>query len=143
MRSRPTPSANRHRAGIATVEMALIVPLLAVLAIGSIDVTRAIQVKHYLTDAARTGARAATKPGCNDTSVKSAITTTLANYGIASNIVTPTIKVNGVVANCSTAKSGDSVQIRVSVPITSVAWIPTMFFSTSTVDSESLTMVHH
>lgn len=131
------------RRGIATIEFAVVAPVMMLLVLGTIDVTRVIQVKHYLTDAARTGCRAGTRPDATNTQIQAAVDTTVATFNIDKTDMTTTVRVNGSVANASTAKSGDSIGVTVSIPINQVAWISSLFFATNAVTSEPLTMMRH
>lgn len=50
------PPRSRRSAGQSTVELALMLPLLSVLALGTYDVSRAIRAKNVLVDMSREGA---------------------------------------------------------------------------------------
>ena len=78
------PKRPRSRRGAAVVEFAVIAPFLVAIMLGMFEVTRALQVKNYLTDAARSGCRIAIQPGSTTQSVTDNINTVLAN-----NWVTP------------------------------------------------------
>src|SRR5205814_3863555 len=117
MRSATLLRRCRHRA-TATVEFALLAPLLAAILMGSIELARAVMVKGILTDAARDGARIGALPGegnsiVSHTDVTTDITNILTDNGIDSTKVTIVIKVNGVVANVNTAVSGDQISVQV------------------------------
>src|SRR5262249_49676815 len=117
------------RAGVAAAELAAVAPLLALLAAGMIEVTRVVQVKHYLTDTARSACRLAILPGSSTASVTANIQQTLAANGIDAADVTPTILVNGSPADVNTAKAGDQISVQVSVPVARVNWITPVIFT--------------
>jgi Flp pilus assembly protein TadG len=133
------PAAARH--GAAVVEFAVIAPFLTMIALGMIEVTRAIQVKDVLTDAVRSSCRLAILPGSDNAAVTSNINTLLNNAGIPPDYATITIQVNGQTADVKTAVQGDKVAVQLSVPLDKVSWITPLFFTDQSVDSETLTMM--
>jgi Flp pilus assembly protein TadG len=133
------PAAARH--GAAVVEFAVIAPFLTMIALGMIEVTRAIQVKDVLTDAVRSSCRLAILPGSDNAAVTSNINTLLNNAGIPPDYVTITIQVNGQTADVKTAVQGDKVAVQLAVPLDKVSWITPLFFTDQSVDSETLTMM--
>jgi Flp pilus assembly protein TadG len=133
------PAASRP--GSAVVEFAVIAPFLATIALGMIEVTRAVQVKDVLTDAVRSGCRLAALPGSDNTAVTNNISTILNNAGIPPAYATITIQVNGKTADVKTAVQGDKVSVQLAVPINKVNWITPLFFTNQSVDTETLTMM--
>jgi Flp pilus assembly protein TadG len=132
------PSARR---AAATVELAAIVPLLGLLTVGMIEVTRAIQVKHYLTDAARSACRLAILPGSSNDQVTAAVNQVLTGFDIDPSDAATTFQVNGVAADVSTANQGDRIAVKVSVPVAKVSWVAPFIFSSQSVESETLVMM--
>jgi Flp pilus assembly protein TadG len=130
----------RRRAS-AAVEFAVIVPFLTLLALGMIEVTRAIQVKDALTDAARSGCRQAIKPATASAAVQADINHNLTSAGIPNAYATITILVNGKTADALTAVKGDQVTVKVTVPVTKVGWLTPIFFSGQSVESEIVIMM--
>ena len=61
MRMRPLPSARRAARGIAAVEFAIVLPLLALLLFMVVDLSRAIQAKIILLNISREGANLAAR----------------------------------------------------------------------------------
>jgi hypothetical protein len=61
--SRPTRSRRRRQAGNVAVELALALPFLLLIIAGIVDLGMLYWEKHVLTNAAREGARAASKAG--------------------------------------------------------------------------------
>jgi Flp pilus assembly protein TadG len=125
---------------MAVVEFAVVAPFLVLLGAGVIEVTRAVQVKQNLTDAARSGCRLAIQPGSSNATVQSTMTAVLTANGITAT-VTPAITVNGKSVDVNTAVQGDQISIKLSVPIANVGWIMPYIFSSTTVESETLTMM--
>lgn len=141
----PTWNARRKRAprrGTATVEFAIIAPILVALMLGMVEVTRAIQVKEILTDTARSGCRLGAMPGTTTQSITSNVSTILSNNGISATNATITVQVNGSsTADAKTAVRGDKITVMVSVPISSVNWVTPLFISKLAVGSEAQHMV--
>jgi|ERR1043165_2445014 Flp pilus assembly protein TadG len=134
---------DRSRRGTAAIEFAIIAPILSLLMLGMLEVTRAIQVKNYLTDAARSGCRVAIQPGNNTQKVTDNINAILSADGIDTTKVTTTILVNGNNVDVSTALKYDTISVKVAVPISAVSWVPLVYFTSTEVDSETLVMAHY
>jgi Flp pilus assembly protein TadG len=137
---RTSPSAPPRRAA-AAVEMAALVPFLGIVVTGSIEVTRAIQVKNYLTDAARSGCRLAVLPSGTNAGVTSNINQVLTDHGLSTTAATMTIQVNGKTVDVSTAKQGDQVSVKVGMPISQISWITLSIFTSQSVESETQVML--
>lgn len=129
--------------GGAVVEFAIIAPLLATIVLGTIEVTRAIQVKNVLTDTARSGCRIAVEYGANSQSVKDNISSILTSNGIDTKLATTTILVNNKAVDLSTAAKYDVISVKIALPIASVNWVSPLFFSNMAVESETLVMMRH
>src|SRR5262245_15807612 len=101
------------RRASAAVEMAIVLTFVfAPATYGMIEMSRAIQVKDFLTGTARSAGAVAIKAGNDNAAVASNITSTLTTYGINSTLATTTIKVNGDVADVKTAVAGDQISIK-------------------------------
>lgn len=136
-------SPNRlARRGAAAVEFAVIAPFLVAIMLGMIEVTRAIQVKNYLTDTARSGCRLAVKSGSTTQAVKDNINTVLTSNGLDSSYATISVLVNNKDVDLSTANQYDQISVKISLPISKVNWLTPLFFSSTVVESESLVMMH-
>jgi Flp pilus assembly protein TadG len=136
-----TRRAGALRRGTAAVEFAVIVSFLVVVAMGMIEVTRAVQVKDVLTDGVRSGCRLAVQPGTSNAAVKANINQILTNAGIPTSAVTVTIMVNGKTVDVSTALQGDKVSVQIGLPVDAVGWVTPMFFTGQSVESEILVMM--
>jgi Flp pilus assembly protein TadG len=90
-----------------------------------VEFGRAIMVQQVITNAAREGARVAILSGATTTSVTSAVNTYLSSAGISG--ATPSVS-----PDPSTASGGATVTVTVSVPYSSVRWLPSSFFLGST-----------
>lgn len=135
----PRSSKGRHaRRGAMAVEMAVVAPVFFLFVLGLIEFSRAMMVQALLTSAAREGARAGSLDNSQDTDVDNAVDNYLSAGGISgANIsVTPDPPSN--------AGYGQFVTVTVSVPYTSVSWLPVpqflqsvMLTATSTVLRET------
>jgi Flp pilus assembly protein TadG len=128
MRVAPTRSITGRpaRRGTATVEFAVIAPIFMTMILGVIEFGRALMVLETLNNVARSGARAGSLSGNASSDITSAVTSALTDSGI--NNPTVNIKVNGQAVDASSAVSGDSVSVSVSVPYTQVSWLPNSIF---------------
>src|SRR4051812_35104684 len=106
-----TRSGRAHRHGAATVEMAVVAPVLFMLILGSIEFGRMMQVTNVTTSAAREGARAGVVTGASNPDITTAVNNSLTTYGLVASNATITIKVNGTVADASTAVTGDQITV--------------------------------
>ena len=140
--SRWTSSPARSRPAAAAVEFAVIAPILMVLMLGMVEVTRAIQVKTYLTDAARSGGRLAIQPGNRTQDVTANINTILNNNGLNSAYATITVLVNNTDLDVSRAQKYDQISVKIALPISKVNWVTPLFFSSTAVESETIVMMH-
>ncbi len=121
---RPHRAASNRRA-VAAVEMALVLPILFLLTFGAIEFGRAVMVCNVLTSAAREGARSGVLPNGANTHVITAVTEELTAHQLPTASATITVRVNGAVANASTADTGHRVSVSVTMPYSAVSWLPT------------------
>lgn len=114
--------ARRHRRGAALVEFALVAPVFLLLIVGSIEFGRAIMVQEALTNASREGARVGVLDGALTSDVTTAVNTYLTGMSIsgATTSVSPT--------DPGTTTNGTQVTVTVSIPYSSVTWVPSPWF---------------
>jgi Flp pilus assembly protein TadG len=110
------------RNGATVVEFAVAISIFIVLVFGIVEVGRGFMVTHLLSNAARNGCRTGILASSSNTDVNSAVSNTLSLEGI--NGATTTVKVNGVVADVSTAQSGDQITVVVSISASQASWLP-------------------
>ena len=78
--------------GTAVVEFALVLPFLAILALGTVDLGRAFQLKNRLTNAAREGAVYGQFRPCDTTGIQTAVSDEDPNIsGLTGYVATPTV----------------------------------------------------
>ncbi len=139
-KTRKFKSLVRH--GTATVEFAVVATFLMTLTLGTIEITRAIQVKNVLSDAARSGCRLGSQPGYTSQQVTDNVNAVLTNNGITTTLATVTILVNGSSKDISKASKGDQISVKVAVTIANISWNTPLFFANSEVESETVVMMH-
>jgi Flp pilus assembly protein TadG len=129
------------RRGVAATEFAVLAPFLAILILGMFELARGIMVKQLLNDAARRACRIAIQPLKANSDAIADVNNTMTDNGLPAADATVVIKVNGVVANCNTAKQNDKVSVQVSIPTSDTFWISTHWLSSSSIVSDSVTML--
>ena len=121
----------RDRHGVAAVEFAIVLPLIALILLGAIDVGQSIYVAQVVNEASREGARQAAR---FDTTSENTVRTTVLSF-IQSSF--PSVS-NGDVSvsftngageavesgNLTNVDSGASVTVQVALQYDSVRWIP-------------------
>lgn len=120
----------RIRKGISAVELAVVIPVFIFLVFGIAEIGRAFMVTHLLNNAARNGCRTGILSGKTNSDITTAVDSSLSGQGISG--YTTTVKVNGTVANASTAASDDQVTVTVSIPAANVTWLPLVRFLSGT-----------
>lgn len=123
-----------NRSGAAVVEFAVVAPLMMMLTLGLMEVSRIVMVKQLLVNASREGARLAILPETTSEEVQSQV---VADLQAAS--------VNGVTVSISpqllsTATAGTPVTVSASVSAADVSWIPHPVYSFNTTLVGSTTM---
>jgi Flp pilus assembly protein TadG len=112
----------RQRPGAACLELAVVAPVFFLIVFGMIEIGRALMVTHLFTHAARQGCRVGVIEGKSTSDIQTAVANALTAQGISSDTVT--VQVNDGSADASSAKPGDEITVLVSVPVSSVTWLP-------------------
>jgi hypothetical protein len=152
------------RSGAAIAEFAVVCPILAIVLLGMIELCRGTMVKVTLSDAARKGCRTGIQRdrGNNDNvsggitgGIISDCTNIMRDNGFDSTkfnpggglgsitiVVTPppgyTLPNPG---DALDAPSGSIVEVRVSIPVSSTTWVPSMFLTQGSLESETVIMM--
>jgi Flp pilus assembly protein TadG len=130
--NRRVSSANRRR-GAALVEFAVVAPVFFLLVLAIIEFGRAMMVQALLTNAAQKGARAGALDGATAANVTSAVNAYLTAGGISGATATSTPNPP------SSALPGNVVKVTVTIPYTSVSWLPApKFLKTKTLSATGL-----
>lgn len=139
-KARPARFAHRRR-GTAAVEMALVAPLLGMIVVGMIELSRGWDVKEILNNAARKGCRTGILPQKANSDITADVNNILTDNGLPTGSVTVTVLVNGVAVDASTAVQNDQISVKVSIPTSQTYWISQWFLSGSTIESETIVMM--
>ncbi len=122
----------RKRLGAAAVEFAIVSPLFILLTLGLIEVGRVVMVKQLVINASREGARLASLPGATAENVIASVQSDLGSQTISGAVVTTEP------SSLVTTGAGSPVTVRISVPASSISWIPNPVFAvTSSIDAET------
>lgn len=122
------------RVGAAVVEFAIVAPLLFLLTLGMMEVSRMVMVKQLLVNASREGARLAVLPGTSTDEVKSLVSQDLTASSVNG------VEVQLQPADLSTAVVGTPITVTVNVAATSVSWLSKPLFSFNKTLTASTTM---
>jgi Flp pilus assembly protein TadG len=119
----PVRHSRIGRKGAVLVEFGIVLPVFILLILGIIEFGRAYMVLHLLTDAARKACRSAAVKGSSTSTITASTTSLLTSESVSG--ATLTVKVKEVVADASSANSGDEITVIVSVPASSVSFVGT------------------
>ncbi|HEY3967646.1 MAG TPA: TadE/TadG family type IV pilus assembly protein [Planctomycetaceae bacterium] len=122
----PQSSNQECRRGVAAVETALLLPVFIAAVLGLVELGRGIMISQLLETAARNGARLAIIDGTTNAQVTSNVQTfLLTTANIAPGNITVAIADNGSgSAPLANATTGDTISVTVSVPFSTVSWLP-------------------
>jgi Flp pilus assembly protein TadG len=115
---------NRRR-GVSAVEMAFVAPVFLTLVLGIIESSRLGMVTQLLTTAAREGCRVAVLNGMEQTDVQNRVDAVLKGSGIPVGTVAPTCPSPYA---WDTSPGGTPITVNLTVPYTSVSWLPVPLF---------------
>jgi Flp pilus assembly protein TadG len=114
-----------RRPGVAAVEFAVILPFVMMLFLGIIEFGRVLMVQQILTNAAREGCRYAVLPGSSISSTRSVVASYLNNSSIT--LTNPSTQVT-VSPDPASAAQGTSITVTITVPCSSISWLPSPMF---------------
>lgn len=106
-----------NRAGAATVEFAIVAPIMIMFMLGMVEVGGLMLIKNGAIHASREGARLAITPTATSIAVQQRVVEQMQQYSAAgvSVVITPAV--------LSTAEPGDMVTVRVEVDASAIGWI--------------------
>jgi Flp pilus assembly protein TadG len=146
-----TGAGRRDRSAAATVEMAILLPVLATIMLGMFELSRGMMVKQILTDAARKGCRTGIIHQYGNSDIINDVTGVMLDNGFGTSKFNPpalgsiTITVTDSSGNTLTdalnAPSGSIVSVQVGIPVSSIAWFSTIFLSGNMIESDLLVMM--
>ncbi len=125
--------SGQARRGATAVEFAFVAPVFFVMVLGVFEFGRAMMVQTLLTSAAQQGARAGALNGAQSADVTTAVNSYLSVAGVS-----------GASTSCSpsppsSASPGQDVKVTVSIPYSSVSWLPApKYLKTATLSSTAI-----
>jgi Flp pilus assembly protein TadG len=149
----PVEPHGRKRIGAAVTEFAFVSPILALVMMGMIELSRGIMVKVTLSDAARAGCRwgiqsqnanADIVTRCTDVMKYNGFDVSKFNPNTIGSINITVTDGSGTTVNNNEsldAPPGSFVSVQVSIPVTSTTWVPTVFLSGGSIESETVVMM--
>ena len=110
--------------GVVTVEVALCLPVLLAILMGSYELARANMMMHSTESAAYEGARVGIIPGATPESVRASVGGVLRSVGVSTFDIeiTPTVITNQT----------EDIEVRVTVPLRANLALPTFFIQDPT-----------
>jgi Flp pilus assembly protein TadG len=109
------------RKGAAAAELAIALPFLAFLVLGTLETARFTSVSELLANVAREGCRDAVINGNTNATATARMTTMLSNAGISGSTITITP------TDVTTSTYGSAITVTVTVPYGNVSWSPAPF----------------
>jgi Flp pilus assembly protein TadG len=132
-RRRARWTGKKSRKGSTLVEFAIVLPIYLVFVFAIIEYGRMVLVQQIITNAAREGARVGVLDNSTGTTVSTAANQILSAAGIASATISATPNPP------SSATYASPVTVTVSVPFSSVTWLPSpMYLGGKTLTSTSI-----
>jgi Flp pilus assembly protein TadG len=147
----PFRSPRGKRSAVAAVEMAFIVPILGLFALGMFELSRGVMVREILTGAARKGCRTGIIYQYGNSNIISDVTNVMQDNGfdtskfnppsIGSITITVTDPNGNVLSDSLDAPPGSTVSVQVTIPTSSVNWVSSYFLTNSMVESDTIVMM--
>ncbi|MEQ1827725.1 MAG: TadE/TadG family type IV pilus assembly protein [Pirellula sp.] len=110
MHRNPKKNFRSLRSGTTSVEFALVAPIIFIMFIGAVELTRLNFLRHSAANACFEGARKAIVPGVSDADAKTAALDLLKTLGTA----------NG--ADVSVTSNDSKVTVQVTIPVNKNSW---------------------
>ncbi len=149
--NRRGPARRPRRAGGAAVELALLAPFMIAIMLGMFETGRGLMVKQTLSAAARKGCRTGILHQYGNSDIISDATNIMRDAGFDATLFNPpavgaiTITVtdpNGnTLADSLDAPEGSTVSVQISIPVSSIKWVSTVFLTTTMVESDAVVMM--
>ncbi len=111
--------SRNNRRGVATVELAMVSPLVFLFIFAAVEFGRLLMAFHGLEEAAREGCRVAIFAQATASDVQQTVASRLATFGISGH--TLTIEPNPL----SNACQWEPVTVKIAVTYDNVSWLPT------------------
>jgi Flp pilus assembly protein TadG len=146
-----TVFSRRRRPAVAAVEMAFVVPILGLIALGMFELSRGVMVRETLTGAARKGCRTGIIHQYGNSDIINDATNIMRDNGFDSTLFNPptigainitvTDPNGNVLSDALDAPPGSTVSVQVVIPTSSVNWVSSYFLTSSMVESNTVVMM--
>lgn len=123
-----------RRPGAAAVEFAVVASVFFMVILGIVEISRALMVHHLLTHAARKGARLGIIEGKTTSDITTVTKAALTSMGVNGEIAT--VEVNDITVDASTAQMNDEITVLVTVPVSSISWVPIPKYLSGSISSQ-------
>jgi hypothetical protein len=143
--------SRRTRSAVAAVEMAFVVPILALIALGMFELSRGVMVREILTGAARMGCRTGIIHQYGNSNIINDATTAMQNSGFDTTLFNPptigAINITVIdpsgnsLSDALDAPPGSMVSVQVVIPTSSVNWVTSYFLTGNMVESNTVVMM--
>jgi Flp pilus assembly protein TadG len=147
----PWPGKRRGRSAMAVVEFAVLLPVLSMIMLGMLELSRAVMVKQMLTDAARKGCRTGIIQQFGNSDISNDATDVMRDNGFSTTqfnpptvgviTITVTDPYGNTLSDSLNAPPGSVISVQVSIPVSSFAWVSPYFLSSSTLESDLVVMM--
>jgi Flp pilus assembly protein TadG len=160
MTKHPTTGKSKDRRGAAAVELALMIPVLAMVVLGMFEFSRGMMAKATLCNAARKGCRTGILRQYSSTDIYNDALNIMRDNGydsskfnppppsgsatgtpIGSITITVTDPTGATLSDALDAPPGSKVSVQVSIPVTSVTWATTVYLKGTVVESDVMVMM--
>lgn len=147
LRAKQPGRGRAGRQGAALLEFAVVAPLLLLVSMGIVEVTRATQVKTALGDAVRHGCRIGIQPPMENSDITAMVNSVLDKNGINKKTAVIAIQVKTgekaawKTADAGTAQRGAWIKVAVTIPLAEIGWVAPMIFSGKAKQTEALVMM--
>ena len=131
---RPTHGKRR---GVAAAELAVCLPVVVLLVIGTLEACSALFLKQSLTVAAYEGVRTALEEGATTTTVQAACNQVLTDRKIQGAKITITP------SNIAALNPGDFIDVTVSAPCSPNSLVPAAFYKGRTLSATASMMIEN
>jgi len=123
----------KQRCGTATVEFALVVPVMLTVTFGLIELSRMSMVKESLTQASREGARVGVRPTATNSDVIARVNQELGIMGLTG------AEISVIPDYLDSAQPGDEIHVKLTIPISETSWVPgALDFSVFDIEAETV-----
>ena len=131
-----------QRRGLATVELALLLPFLTVIVLAVCELGQTLKVEAIISQAARKACGVATRPAASNSDVTADAQGLINASGLPGSAAIVTILVNGQERNVATANRGDTIAVSILIPHAAINSSGTnVFMVEGSIQSESAIMI--